>query len=80
VRDTNWNTYLNDIASELELDWEMEFVPLRKKLEDVLWPKWTSKFLERLWYDGIHYFWGRDWEAYVIFNDDVIDIKSHKTL
>ena len=80
VRDTNWNTYLNDIASELELDWKMEFISLRKKLEEVLWAKWTSKFLESLGYDWIHYVGGRDWEAYVIFNDDIIDIVNHRTL
>ena len=40
--------------------------------------KKASKFLESLWYDGIHYFWGRDWEAYVIFNDDALKINSHE--
>ena len=40
--------------------------------------KAASKFLESMWYDGIHYFWGRDWEAYVIFNDDALKINSHE--
>jgi hypothetical protein len=44
----------------------------------LLWSdKEASKFLESLWYDGIHYFWGRDGEAYVIFNDDALEITKH---
>ena len=77
VKKNNWNTYLNDIASQLELDWEMHSISLRWKLEDVLWAKWASKFLEDLWYDGIHYYGWRDWEAYVIFNDDALNITDH---
>jgi hypothetical protein len=46
-------------------------------LADAMSPKEASKFLESLWYDGIHYFWGRDWEAYVIFNDDALEITKH---
>jgi hypothetical protein len=47
-------------------------------LDRVLWSdKAASKFLESLWYDWIHYFWGRDWEAYVIFNDDALQITKH---
>lgn len=42
------------------------------------WDKQASKFLESLWYDWIHYFWGRDGEAYVIFNDDALEIKNHE--
>ena len=46
-----------------------------------LWgPKEASRALEKLWYDWIHYFGNRDGEAYVIFNDDAIEIKSHKAL
>jgi hypothetical protein len=37
----------------------------------------ASKFLESLGYDWIHYFWGRDWEAWVIFNDDALEITKH---
>lgn len=37
----------------------------------------ASKFLESIWYDWIHYLWGRDWEAYVIFNDDALQITKH---
>lgn len=44
------------------------------------WPKLASEALNDIWYDWIHYFWGRDWEAYVIFNDDAIDIVDHRTL
>ena len=46
-------------------------------LENIFWEKWASKFLESIWYDGIHYYWWRDWEAYVIFNDDALQIKDH---
>ena len=46
-------------------------------LADAMSPKEASKFLESLWYDWIHYFWGRDWEAYVIFNDDALEITKH---
>jgi hypothetical protein len=51
---------------------------LVQNLQKALWDKWASKFLESLWYDWIHYFWGRDWEAYVIFNDDALKINSHE--
>jgi hypothetical protein len=48
------------------------------KISSILWwDKEASKFLESLWYDGIHYFWGTDWEAYVIFNDDALEITKH---
>ena len=40
-------------------------------------PKEASKALEDIWYDGIHYYWWRDWEAWVIFNDDALDITKH---
>ena len=39
--------------------------------------KAASQFLNKIWYDGIHYYWWRDWEAYVIFNDDALKIKKH---
>ena len=45
--------------------------------KNIFGEKWASKFLESLWYDWIHYFWGRDWEAYVIFNDNGLEIKNH---
>ena len=55
--------------------WEQIYNQLAK----VFWSdKKASKFLESLWYDGIHYFWWRDWEAYVIFNDDALKINSHE--
>lgn len=40
-------------------------------------PKAFSQALNKMWYDWIHYFWWRDWEAYVIFNDDALKIKDH---
>ena len=58
--------------------WEVQWWEMYRYLEDALWsPKAASKFLESLWYDWIHYFWARDWEAYVIFNDDALKIKDH---
>lgn len=50
-------------------------------LERILWSdKKASKFLEGLWYDGIHYHWGQDWEVYVIFDDNKLEIKKHEKL
>jgi hypothetical protein len=50
-----------------------------KYLTSLLWSdKAASKALESIWYDGIHYFWWRDWEAYVIFNDDALKINRHE--
>jgi hypothetical protein len=56
-------------------DWEA----LYHYLDQVLWSdEEASKFLNKLWYDWIHYFWWSDWEAYVIFNDDALKINSHE--
>jgi hypothetical protein len=58
--------------------WQSDTYRLYRQLSQVLWwEKEASKFLESLWYDGIHYFWWRDWEAYVIFNDDALQITKH---
>lgn len=68
---------------------ESRIYDLYKKWLDIRWKdlydmlayakgdKQASKFLENLWYDGIHYFGGQDWEAYVIFNDDALQITKH---
>lgn len=40
----------------------------------------ASKFLQSLGYDGIHYHGGRDWEVYVIFDDNKLEIKKHEKL
>lgn len=57
-----------------ELDWAETY----RALVDILWSdKAASQFLNKIWYDWIHYFWGRDWEAYVIFNDDALQITKH---
>lgn len=66
----------NSINYHLE-NWWMTWRDLYWNLSVIKWEKWASKFLESLWYDGIHYFWWRDWEAYVIFNDDALQIKDH---
>ena len=51
---------------------------LYKHLSNMLWgDKEASKLLESLWYDGIHYFWWRDWEAYVLFSDNAPQITDH---
>ena len=77
----------NDKTNKYEIKWTVTWEKLYRHLSDYLrdiweesWAKKASEYLESLWYDWIHYFWNRDWEAYVIFNDDAIDIKSHKTL
>ena len=62
-------------------DWETNvyWEQIYNQLAKVFWSdKKASKFLESLWYDWIHYFWWRDWEAYVIFNDDALKINSHE--
>jgi hypothetical protein len=59
-------------------NWYIDGRKVYNSLEDLLWSdKAASKFLESLGYDWIHYFWGRDWEAYVIFNDDALEITKH---
>lgn len=51
---------------------------LYKQLSRYLgWDKEASKFLEKIWYDWIHYIWWIDWEAYVIFKDQNVNIKNH---
>lgn len=40
-------------------------------------PKAFSQALNKMWYDWIHYDWHIDEEAYVIFNDDALQIKDH---
>ena len=57
----------------------MLWADMYKELSRVLGSeKEASKFLNKIWYDGIHYFWWRDGEAYVIFNDDALEIKNHE--
>lgn len=58
--------------------WEAEWWEIYTYLEDALWsPKAASKFLEEMGYDGIHYVGRRDWDAYVVFKDENMDIKNH---
>lgn len=48
------------------------------QISRILWgDKEASKFLESLGYDGIHYYWWRDGEAYVLFSDDAPQIQNH---
>ena len=64
---------INSIRKDEWVGWA-----LYKQIRMILWSdKKASKFLEKLWYDWIHYFWWRDWEAYVIFNDDALQITKH---
>lgn len=64
---------INSIKKEEWVGWA-----LYRQIQMILGSdKKASKFLEKLWYDWIHYFWGRDWEAYVIFNDDALQITKH---
>lgn len=63
----NWNI----------VDWETLQDSLSFVFQD---DKAVSKFLESLWYDGIHYYWGIDWESYVIFDDNKLEIKNRSKL
>ena len=77
LQDGRLKTFRNliDQAPWMLSDWKW----LYSTLSNVLWwQEQASKFLESLWYDGIHYFWGRDWEAYVIFNDNALEITNHE--
>jgi hypothetical protein len=68
---------------------ESRIYDLYKKWLDIRWKdlydmlayakgdKEASNFLNDIWYDGIHYFGRQDWEAYVIFNDDALEITKH---
>lgn len=68
--------YTNKWLNEWHIkNWEDLYSALS---EDFISDAWASKFLEKMWYDGIHYFWGRDWEAYVIFNDNALEITNHE--
>ena len=62
--------WMNHIKNWKWLYWQLSYF--------LWWDKAASKALESIWYDWIHYFWGRDWEAYVIFNDDALKINSHE--
>ena len=42
--------------------------------------KEVSKFLDKIGFDWIHYSWGIDWEAYVIFDNNKLEIKKHEKL
>ena len=80
LKDISW--WWDDKLNKYVTKWHMSWKKLYEHLVDYFWgrERWekkASKFLESLWYDGIHYFWGRDWEAYVIFNDDALKINSH---
>jgi len=70
---------LKDYVDKWNINWWMITEDLYSALDNSLWwQKQASKFLESLGYDWIHYFWGQDWEAYVIFNDDSLKINSHE--
>ena len=77
AKEWNWKGIDRMIESYMTEKW-IQAENMYHILKVVLWSdKAASKFLESLWYDGIHYFWGRDWEAYVIFNDDALQITKH---
>ena len=78
--DTSHLDYYIDYARVGHWD-KMTGYSLYRALEEMMKSdKKASKFLESLGYDWIHYFWWRDWEAYVIFNDDAIDIINRNDL
>lgn len=68
--------YLERLLTSIE-KWEKGKAVYEDIAVYLWWQKEASKFLESLGYDGIHYFWEQDWEAYVIFNDKWLDIKNH---
>ena len=70
-----WDDKLNRYVTKWNISWKKLYKHLENYFNS---DKKASKFLESLWYDGIHYFWWLDWEAYVIFNDDALNIKNHQ--
>ena len=78
-RKTQWAERVKNAIDYDLKDWEkIDGRAMVFNLRAWLWNKKASKFLESLGYDGIHYFWGKDWEAYVIFNDNDLEIKNHE--
>ena len=78
-RKTKWAERVKNAIDYDLKDWEkIDGRAMVFNLRAWLWNKKASKFLESLGYNGIHYFWGKDWEAYVIFNDDDLEIKNHE--
>ena len=64
--------WINHIKNWKWLYWQLSYF--------LWWDKSASKALESIWYDWIHYFWWRDWECYVIFNDDSLNINNRENL
>ena len=76
-REWNWK-WIDKMVDSYNTEKWIQAKNMYHILKVVLWSdKAASKFLESLGYDGIHYFWWRDWEAYVIFNDDALQITKH---
>ena len=76
-REWNWK-WIDKMVDSYNTEKWIQAKNMYHILKVVLWSdKAASKFLESLGYDWIHYFWGRDWEAYVIFNDDALQITKH---
>lgn len=79
-----WKTrkYIPDFVEEIvrySNNAELNGGKLYRELVIFLWSaEKASKMLKAIWYDGIHYFWGRDGEAYVIFDDNDLEIKNHE--
>ena len=66
-----------------ELSEAVNYAQAYEILSTYLWwtygnPKAVSMLLKDLWYDWIHYYWERDGEAYVIFDDNDLEIKNHE--
>ena len=76
---TQWSERaMNNLEDDIEIWKEITGEDLVHTLSMSMSPRWASKFLESIGYDGIHYFWVRDWEWNVIFNEDNIKIINHE--
>lgn len=79
LEDASW--WWDDKLNKYVTKWNISWRNLYKHLENYFnSDKQASKYLESLWYDGIHYLWWRDWECYVIFNDDSLNINNRENL
>lgn len=85
----NWERYMDgEWNSSIYWDipfirWLNEYVDWRElyiALEDTLWSdEAASRFLKDMWYDWIHYWWKQDWECWVVFDANKINILDRQS-